>query len=102
MSSVSAVKMRANFLPRQSSHETGTIVRHAALDLSRPGLFMIGSWMILQALEQKTGKLGPVAGRQFRCLFVQVKDGSAHGPILSASGQLAPRVRRRWPSPQRT
>jgi hypothetical protein len=91
--------MRSNFLPRQSSYETGTIIRHAALDLSRPSLFMVGSWMILQALEQKTGQFGPVAGRQFRCLFVQVKDGSAHGPILSASGQHALSVSRRRPSP---
>src|SRR5688572_13919075 len=78
-SSVGAVKLGANFLPRQSFHTASTEVRHAAFDLSRPSLFMIGSRMVFEAFQQKAGKLGPVVGWQLRCLFVQIENGSAHG-----------------------
>jgi hypothetical protein len=67
------VKLRANFLPRESFHTASTVIRHAAFDLSGPRLFMIGIGMIFEAFEQKTGKFGSVVGWQFRCLFVQVR-----------------------------
>lgn len=87
-SSIGAMKVGAHFLPRERLHAAGAVVRHAALDLSRPGFFCVGSRMIVEALEEETGELGPVAGWQFRCLLVQVLDGSAHDDILPPTWEV--------------
>jgi hypothetical protein len=81
------VKVRADFLPRKRFDAARAVIRHATFDLSRPGLFVIGRRMIFEALEQKTGKFCPVVRREFRCLFVQIEDRSAHGAYLTCTHQ---------------
>jgi hypothetical protein len=77
-SSVRAMEVSAQLLPGDRLHASGAVVRHAARNLGRPRVFDIVVTGLFETLQQQSGKLRAIFGREVGRLVVQVANSFAH------------------------